>query len=109
MKARIEQACSAQVPGDTQRNLRVNTAFSQMTYKHVLFPVWISSYRHGDKVYQFLINGQTGEVQGQAPISWIKVTLVILLVLIVLAVFVWLVSQGDNGSALNLYRAVFGV
>jgi predicted RNA-binding Zn-ribbon protein involved in translation (DUF1610 family) len=109
MKSRIEQACAAQVPGDTHRNLRVNTAFSQMTYKHVLFPVWISSYRHADKVYQFLINGQTGEVQGQAPISWIKVALVVFVVIIVMVILFLLLSQGDTGSALNLYRAVFGV
>jgi len=30
----------------------------------------IASYRYSDKVYHFLVNGQTGEVQGQAPISW---------------------------------------
>jgi len=109
MKSRIEQACAARVPGDTQRNLRVNTAFSKMTYKHVLFPVWIASYRYSDKVYHFLVNGQTGEVQGQAPISWIKVMLVVLIVVAVLVAIFLLLSRGDSGQALNLYRAVFWV
>ena len=109
MKSRIEQACAARVPGDTQRNLRVNTAYSKMTYKHVLFPVWIASYRYSDKVYHFLVNGQTGEVQGQAPISWIKVMLVVLIVVAVLVAIFLLLSRGDSGQALNLYRAVFGV
>jgi len=102
-------ACAREIPGDTYRNLNVDTAFSNMTYKHVLFPVWIASYRYGGKVYHFLVNGQTGEVQGQAPISWIKVTLVVILVLIVLAVLFWLFSQGEAGAAMNLYWAVFGV
>jgi predicted RNA-binding Zn-ribbon protein involved in translation (DUF1610 family) len=109
MKSRIEQACAAQVPGDTQRNLRVNTAFSKMTYKHVLFPVWIASYRYSDKIYHFLVNGQTGEVQGQAPISWIKVMLVVFIIIVVMVAIFLLLSQGDTGSALNLYWAVFGV
>jgi predicted RNA-binding Zn-ribbon protein involved in translation (DUF1610 family) len=109
MKSRIEQACAARVPGDTQRNLRVNTAYSKMTYKHVLFPVWIASYRYSDKVYHFMVNGQTGEVQGQAPISWIKVMLVVLIVVAVLVAIFLLLSRGDSGQALNLYRAVFGV
>jgi hypothetical protein len=109
MQDKVRQACANQVPGDTQRNLQVNTAFSNMTYKHVLFPVWIASYRYNDKVYHFLVNGQTGEVQGQAPISWIKVALVVIVVVVVLVIIFLLLSQGENGTALNLYRAAFCV
>ena len=109
IQEQVEQACARQVPGNTHRNLQVKTAFSNMKYKHVLFPVWIASYRYQDKVYHFLVNGQTGEVQGQAPISWIRVTLVIIAVVIVLVVLFLLLSQGDTGAALNLYRAMFGV
>ena len=107
IEGEVRVACSREVPGDTQRNLRVRTAYSNMTYKHVLFPVWLASYRYKDKVYHFLVNGQSGEVQGEAPISWIKVALVVVLVIIVLAVVAWLVSQGESGAALNLYRLVF--
>jgi DNA-directed RNA polymerase subunit RPC12/RpoP len=106
---RVRQACAQRVPGDTQRNLRVDTAFSNMTYKHVLFPVWIASYRYRDKIYHFLINGQTGEVQGEAPISWIRVTLVVIVVAIILAVLFFLLSQGEAAAALSLYWALFGV
>lgn len=109
IEGRVRQACAQQVPGDTHRNLSVDTAFANMTYKHVLFPTWIASYRYQDKVYHFLVNGQTGEVQGQAPISWIRVMLVILVVVIVLAVLFFLFSQGESGAALNLYRGMFGV
>jgi hypothetical protein len=80
-----------------------------MTYKHVLFPVWIASYRYRDKVYHFLVNGQTGEVQGQAPISWIRVTLVVVVALIILAVIFILASQAEASTALNLYRVLYGV
>ncbi len=103
----VHVACSREVPGDTQRGLRVRTAYSNMTYKHVLFPVWLASYRYRDKVYQFLVNGQSGEVQGEAPISWIKVALVVILVIIVLAVMIWLFSQGEGGAALNLSRLLW--
>ncbi len=109
VKENVRQACAQQVPGDTHRNLEVRTAFSNMTYKHTLFPVWIASYRYGGKVYQFLVNGQTGEVQGEAPISWIKVTLVVLLVIAVLAVIFWLLSLGEQESAANLIRTVFSL
>ena len=103
----VRQACAREVPGDTQRNLQVDTAFSDMTYKHVLFPVWIASYRYKDRIYHFLINGQTGEVQGQAPISWIRVTLVVLVALIILAAIFILASQAEAAAALNLYRVLY--
>ena len=109
IEQRVREACGQRVPGDTYRNLQVDTAFSNLRYKHVLFPVWIASYRYKDKVYHFLVNGQTGEVQGQAPISWIRVALVVLAVAIVLTVIFLLFSQGESGAALNLYRAVFGI
>ncbi len=79
MKDRERAACSAQVPGDTQRNLQVRTELSDATFKHVLLPVWIAAYRYKDESYRFLVNGQTGEVQGKAPWSWIKITLAVLL------------------------------
>jgi predicted RNA-binding Zn-ribbon protein involved in translation (DUF1610 family) len=109
IQEQVRQACAREVPGDTHRNLRVNTAFSNMTYKHVLFPVWIASYRYQDKIYHFLINGQTGEVQGQAPISWIRVALVIVAVIIILVVVFILISQSESAAALHLTRMIYGV
>jgi DNA-directed RNA polymerase subunit RPC12/RpoP len=67
--------CAREVPGDTHRFLRVQTNFSGITYKHILLPVWIAAYEYKAKTYHFLVNGQTGEVQGFRPISWAKVAL----------------------------------
>ncbi|UCE74174.1 MAG: hypothetical protein JSV56_00335 [Methanomassiliicoccales archaeon] len=72
--------CAAEVPGDTHRFLRVNTSFGNITYKHILLPIWVASYHYKNKTYHFLINGQTGEVQGYAPISWIKVGAVVAII-----------------------------
>ena len=46
--------------------------------KHILLPVWISAYRYNNKVYHFMINARTGEVQGERPYSVIKILLTIL-------------------------------
>ncbi|MFO7618919.1 MAG: hypothetical protein R6W91_04620 [Thermoplasmata archaeon] len=67
--------CARDVPGDTHRFLRVQTTFGDITYKHILLPVWIAAYEYKAKTYHFLVNGQTGEVQGFKPISWAKVAL----------------------------------
>ena len=71
------EKCARDVPGDTYRFLRVNTTFSDIKYKHILLPVWIAAYEYKQKTYHFLVNGQTGEVQGFKPISWLKVGAVI--------------------------------
>jgi hypothetical protein len=41
----------------------------------VLLPIWIAAYRYNGKPYQFLVNGQTGEVVGKAPWSFWKIFL----------------------------------
>ena len=76
IKAEERAKCARDVPGDTHRFLRVNTTFSNITYKHILLPIWVAAYQFKNKTYHFLINGQTGEVQGYAPISWVKVGIV---------------------------------
>jgi predicted RNA-binding Zn-ribbon protein involved in translation (DUF1610 family) len=63
------------IGGDHQRIHSLDTAHSEVTYKHVLLPMWICSYRYKDKIYRFLVNARTGEVQGQRPWSWVKITL----------------------------------
>ncbi|MFW3145913.1 MAG: hypothetical protein ACMUIE_03785 [Thermoplasmatota archaeon] len=65
--------CANDVPGDTHRFLNVHTAFSNMTYKHILLPIWTAAYRYKGELYHFLVNGQTGEVRGEKPWSWIKI------------------------------------
>lgn len=68
-----EGRCGHDVPGDTHRNLSVINQFSHVTFKHVLLPIWIAAYRYNGKPYQFLVNGQTGEVVGKAPWSFWKI------------------------------------
>jgi Zn finger protein HypA/HybF involved in hydrogenase expression len=87
MEKNMTSLCSQQVPGDTQRGLRVATQYSGQTFKHVLLPVWLLSYTYGSKSYQVIVNGYTGKIAGEYPISWVKVMLVTLAVLLMLIIF----------------------
>ncbi len=89
IRGEIERRCSGDVPGDTQRNLRVQANLSDLTFKHVLLPVYVCAYRYGDKVYRAAVNGQTGSVTGEAPLSWVKITLAVLLGLAILALVLY--------------------
>ena len=86
----LRQLCSAQVPGDTQRNLQVDADYSQQTFKHVLVPLWIVAYNYGSRTFQVLVNGQTGRIAGKHPYSWVKIALAILAALIVLMIIAYI-------------------
>ena len=67
--------CSRDVPGDTQRDLSVRTTLSEQTFKHLLCPLWIGSFKYKGKVYPFVVNGQSGKLYGDKPWSWVKISL----------------------------------
>lgn len=77
------------IGGDEQRITSMNTAYSGLTYKHILLPIWLSSYRFRDRLYQFLVNARTGEVQGERPYSWVKITLAVLAGLVIFGAMFW--------------------
>ncbi len=72
------------IGGDLQRIHRVETAFEDVTFKQILLPVWLASYRYKGRFYQVVVNGQTGRVSGDRPYSSMK--LVFLGLVIALAV-----------------------
>ena len=83
-----EGRCGRDVGGDTHQSLSVSNTFSTITFKHVMLPVWIAAYRYNGKPFQFLVNGQTGEVVGKAPWSVVKITLAVLLAVLFVAAIV---------------------
>jgi hypothetical protein len=77
------EACtSAYVPGRA-RNVHVNVRMTGMSGEAVLLPVWIMAYRFRDRLFRFLVNGQTGRATGQAPLSLTKIFFTMMIVLLV--------------------------
>ena len=74
----IENEVRQRIGGDKQRVHSINTRYNGLSFKHLLLPVWLLAYRYNDKSYQIMINASTGEVQGERPYSWIKITLAVL-------------------------------
>lgn len=93
MDATIQQLCSRAVPGDTQRNLRVSSIYQGRTFKHLLVPVWLVTYTYGAKTFQVVVNGYTGKMAGEHPLSWVKITLAVLAVLAVVFIIVMMNQQ----------------
>ncbi|MEO8361523.1 MAG: zinc ribbon domain-containing protein [Vicinamibacteria bacterium] len=88
MERMTDALCSQQVPGDTQRNLQTQQQYSAQTFKHVLAPLWLLSYLYGGKPFQVVVNGYTGKIAGEHPLSWVKIFFAALAVIIVALIFI---------------------
>lgn len=74
MSDEIHSDVQCDIGGDEQRIHNISTAYSAITFKHILLPVWLSCYRYRNKQYQVMVNARTGEVQGDRPYSVWKIT-----------------------------------
>jgi len=68
---------ASHLPGDTYRGLHVNTWFDDVGSDLVLLPIYLLSYRYRDRLYRFLVNGQTGKVAGDKPLSWRRIAVAV--------------------------------
>lgn len=81
----IERDVKFDIGGDRQRVQSVATDVEDVTFKHILLPVWLAAYKYRGKTYRFVVNGSTGRVQGERPYSAWKITFAIIIGLIVAA------------------------
>jgi hypothetical protein len=88
MQQKTEALCAQQVPGDTYRDLQTRQQYSAQTFKHVLAPVWLLSYVYGAKSFQVVVNGYTGKIAGEHPLSWVKIFFAAVAVIIVAIVVI---------------------
>jgi len=96
MDAKIRNLCAAQVPGDTHRNLQVQTDYSGQTFKHILVPIWLLTYNYSASAYQVVMNGYTGAIAGKYPKSWIKITFAVLGGLAIAALLLTLFAHAQH-------------
>ena len=51
----------------------MDVSYRDVTFKYLLLPVWLSSYRYQGKIYHFMVNGQSGKAGGETPVSYMRV------------------------------------
>ncbi|MBI4858970.1 MAG: hypothetical protein HY815_01650 [Candidatus Riflebacteria bacterium] len=73
MKARVqeaeERACAAMVPGPAFGGLKVNTIVDVREVELALVPIFAMGYTYQGKRFRGLVNGTTGRVAAEAPLS----------------------------------------
>lgn len=73
------------IGGDRQRIGHIDTDVRDVTFKHILLPVWLAAYKYRGRTYRFVVNGRTGRVQGERPYSAIKIAIAVIFVAIIAA------------------------
>ena len=79
LESEIARYIRASRHADHVAGLMVRTNYNDITYKYLLLPIWISSFKYKGKTYAFMVNGQNGHVGGQAPISALRVAIAVVL------------------------------
>jgi DNA-directed RNA polymerase subunit RPC12/RpoP len=100
MEPRIEAAIRGDIGGDVQRIDSMSVAHDDVRWKHLLLPVWVSSFRYRERLFRVTVNARTGEVSGERPWSWIKIGLLVLAI-VLLAVggyLAWAAQAPDRGE-----------
>ncbi|MGB3245277.1 MAG: TFIIB-type zinc finger domain-containing protein [Sulfitobacter sp.] len=85
MDRTIERDVKFDIGGDRQRVHDIQTQMGNLSFKHVLLPVWLAAYKYRGRTFRFVVNGRTGRVQGERPYSAIKITVAVIIGLIVAA------------------------
>ncbi len=111
MAPTIQRDIQRDIGGDHQRIHAADTRYGEIRFKHILLPVWMSAFRFRDRVYRFVVNGRSGEVQGERPYSPWKIAFAILLGLLLLGggIAVWQhYEEGARSRPQFDYRPRFG-
>lgn len=85
----IRQDIRRDIGGDEQRIHSVETDRRDETFKHLLLPIWLAAYRYRGTSYRFVVNGQSGKVQGERPWSAWKIAGAVVAGLLVVAGFLY--------------------
>ncbi|MEM7379162.1 MAG: primosomal protein N' (replication factor Y) - superfamily II helicase, partial [Pseudomonadota bacterium] len=77
MRGVIERDVRRDIGGDFQRITSLQTQHRGATFKHLLLPVWMASFRFAGSRYRFLVNATTAKVAGERPWSIVKIGLTV--------------------------------
>lgn len=83
---------------DTTRFVQVSPRYKDVTYKHVLLPVWSSVFSYKGETYRYALNGVTGEISGQRPYSIPKILAAVAVAAAVLFGLFSLFMGGDDSE-----------
>jgi DNA-directed RNA polymerase subunit RPC12/RpoP len=99
-RQRMEDAIRAtirqDIGGDHQRIHQMWPRYHDITFKHLLLPIWVAVYRYKGKPYRILVNARDGTVNGERPWSAWKIAFAVAGALAVIAFVLFIVLMAQN-------------
>ena len=109
IRSQLNTTVSHDIGGDTQTVSSINTQHLNVTFKHIMLPVWISAYRYKNKQYRVMVNAQTGQVSGDRPYSKVKITIAVIAGLSILIGGFLLFSNANPKGKKRTYQKTYGM
>lgn len=83
----------------------LQAAYSNVTYKSVLLPLYKAQYNYREKMYTYAVNGQTGKVVGKYPKSAVKIAaLVAVIIAVLVGLFLLYNNSSNSGGSYENYN-----
>lgn len=92
-ESRIREMERGECAREVERLTSVETSVSNRQSAVCYLPVWLYTYRYDGKQFRVLVNGHTGEIVGDRPVSKLKVWLTVgavALVILAIVLLIWL-------------------
>lgn len=93
MDGAVRRTIERDIGGSRQQITAARSQYDDITFKHILLPVWISAYRYRDRTFRFIVNARTGQVQGERPYSVFKIVMAAIAVLCALLIIAILLKK----------------
>lgn len=87
---------------DRAKNVYINVRYSNETYKHIIVPLYATSFAYNNNNYTVLINGQNGEIKGEYPKSKAKIGIVVAIIAVIL-IGILAISLSDADASVMTY------
>jgi hypothetical protein len=104
MNQTIRSDISCDIGGDDQRIDSVSTDYNNIMFKHILLPIWITSYQFKNQKYSIMVNAQTGKVAGDRPFSTSKILTAVVSALAAIASIFGIKTYLENPKPLPSIR-----
>ncbi|MEA2110855.1 MAG: hypothetical protein U9P71_02280 [Campylobacterota bacterium] len=85
MEHKIRALIKRQIGGDEQEINALQSDYSDITFKHILLPIYASAFTFDSKTYSYVINGRNGDISGERPYSVVKISAAVIVGLAVVA------------------------
>lgn len=100
MRGEMRRRCQEQPSGSVQRNFAITLNYEEESWRYILLPLFLAAYTYNGRVYQVLVNGQTGKIAGQRPADWRKIGLLALAWLLISLLLIFLPQLAPASATL---------